>query len=232
MLLFIISDPQLKDDIRAELSKIVCPTGKGGKRELVIDITNVFKECPLLLSVFRETLRLTNSQMATRLVLEDTLLSDGKSTFLLRKGATVQMPAGVMHNSTAVWGPNAGDMFDARRFLKTAPSSSKSLSEADKEQERLRKKSLVPFGGGIHLCPGRHFAFAEILGTVAVLVMGYEITATDGALLPTPTSEEWKGIKFAEAAAKPYGRLAGMSARIQRRQGFEDVIWSFKVGEN
>jgi cytochrome P450 len=94
----------------------------------------------------------------------------------------------------------------------------------------LRKKAFAPFGGGIHLCPGRHFAFAEILGTVAVLVMGYEITAKDGELLPTPTSKEWKGIKFAEAAAKPYGRLANMSGRIRRRQGFDDVIWSFNVG--
>jgi cytochrome P450 len=232
LLLFIVTDPQLKKEIRAELSKIVSPTGKGGKHELVIDITNVSESCPLLLSAYQETLRLTSSHIATRFIMEDTILSDGKSSFLLRKGATVQMPSGVMHNSTAVWGPNAGDTFDARRFLKTERSSSKSLSEADKEQERLRKRAFAPFGGGIHLCPGRHFAFAETLGTIAVLTVGYEITTKDGGLLPKPASQEWKGIKFAEAVAKPYGRLASMGARIRRRQGFEDVIWSFKVGGN
>jgi Cytochrome P450 len=230
LLLFIASDPQLTNEIRAELSKIVSATDGGGKREMTIDITSISEACPLLLSAYQETMRLTDSQIATRIVKEDTIFSDSGNSYILKKGATVQMPSGIIHSSTAAWGPDAGS-FNPRRFLKTQPDSSqKAMPETDKEQEKLRKKSFAPFGGGIHLCPGRHFAFAEILGSVAVLTMGYEITTKDGATLPSPVPGEWKTIKFGEAVAKPVGRLASIGARVRRRQGFEDVIWKFKVG--
>jgi len=31
-----------------------------------------------------------------------------------------------------------------------------------------------------HLCPGRHFAFAEILGMVALLVVGFDVVMAEG----------------------------------------------------
>lgn len=42
----------------------------------------------------------------------------------------------------------------------------------------------------------------------------YGTMAQNGGLLSKPISKERKGIKFVEAAAKPYGRLASMDARI------------------
>jgi cytochrome P450 len=230
LLLFIASDPQLTREIRAELSKIVTATAQEGRHEMTIDITNISEACPLLLSAFQETMRLTDGQVAVRIVMEDTILSDSKNSYLLKKGATVQIPGGILHNSTTFWGPDAAT-FNPRRFLKPEPHPSKTaMPEADKEQEKLRKKAFVPFGGGTHLCPGRHFASGEILGSVAVLIMGYDITTRDGAALPAPVAGEWKTIKFGEAVAKPVGRLTGVGARIRRRRGFEDVIWAFETG--
>jgi hypothetical protein len=230
LMLFIASDPQLTEEIRTEVSKIVSVSNQAGKREMTIDITKISEECPLLLSAYQETMRLTDSQTATRIVKEDFILSDSKNSYLLQKGATVQIPGGIPHNSIAVWGPDAAT-FNPRRFLRTDSNSSKNTtSEADKEQEKLRKKAFVPFGGGIHLCPGRHFAFGEILGSVAVMMMGYDITTKDGAILQGPVPGEWKTIKFGEAVAKPVGRLTSLGARVRRRQGFEDVIWKFETG--
>lgn len=46
---------------------------------------------------------------------------------------------------------------------------------AGAEADRQRKAAFFPFGGGLHLCPGRNFAFAEILGLMSVLVTGFDI---------------------------------------------------------
>ena len=230
LLLFIASDPQLTRDIRAELSNVASATDQESKHEMTIDIRNISEACPLLMSAFQETMRLTDSQVATRIVREDTILSDSRNSYLLKKGAIVQIPGGIIHNSTTLWGPDA-TTFNPRRFLKTELNSSKKeMSGADKEQEKLRKKAFAPFGGGMHLCPGRHFASGEILGSVAILIMGYDITTKAGETLPAPMSGEWKTIKFAEAVAKPMGRLTSVGARVRRRQGFENVIWKFETG--
>jgi cytochrome P450 len=197
---------------------------------MTIDIRNISEACPLLMSAFQETMRLTDGQVATRIVSEDAILSDSRNSYLLKKGATVQIPGGIIHNATAFWGPEAAT-FSPRRFLKAELNSSKeAISEAEKEQEKLRKKAFAPFGGGVHLCPGRHFASGEILGSVAVMIMGYDITTKDGKTLPAPVAEDWKTIKFAEAVAKPLSRLTSIGARVRRRQGFEDVTWKFETG--
>jgi len=230
LLLFIISDPQLTREIRAELSNIVSTTDQEGGHEMTIDIRNISEACPLLMSAFQETMRLTDGQVATRNVSEDTVLSDSRNSYLLKKGATVQIPGGIVHNATAFWGPDAAT-FNPRRFLKTELNfSKKAMSEAEREQEKLRKKAFTPFGGGMHLCPGRHFASGEILGSVAVMIMGYDITTKDGKTLPAPVAEDWRTIKFGEAVAKPLGRLINVGARVRRRQAFEDVIWKFETG--
>jgi cytochrome P450 len=59
-------------------------------------------------------------------------------------------------------------------------------TEKDIGEDRVPKKAYFPFSGGKHLCPGMHFAFAEILGTTAALVLGIDILGIDGKLLEVP----------------------------------------------
>ncbi|KAL2061782.1 hypothetical protein VTL71DRAFT_7160 [Oculimacula yallundae] len=215
---FIVSDPALVATLREELKSVITISKlKGGKRQAKIDITRLDPDCPLLVSSYREVVRLVNSQLGTRRVMADCTISDGKSTYLLRKGWDINMPSGVSHLSTESWGPNAAS-FDARRFMKL------DVKEVMSEKAKEEKRAYIPFGGGKHLCPGRNFAFAEILGFTAALVMGFDVKAKDGGLITVPVIRR---AKLGEAVSKPEGDGLTMGAKITRRAGWEDVVWEF-----
>ena len=149
------------------------------------------------------------------------MISDGKKEYLLRAGCDLMMPACVPHLSKTAWGPDSAS-FDAKRFL--TPEDRGDTSAQARAGDRERKKSYFPFGGGKHLCPGRNFAFAEILGAVAVLVMGFDVKGGDGSLIKVPALGR---SRIGEAIAKPTGSGLLMRARITRREGWEDVTWKF-----
>lgn len=222
---FIVSSPSTTSLIRKELNSIITinklEPSNGQGREAVIDMTKLDTHCPILVSSYKETIRLANAQVGSRRVMADTLLSDGKRDYLLRAGCDVQLPAGVSHMSTAAWGADAHS-FDAKRFL--TPEEKGQSSARARIEDREQKKSYFPFGGGKHLCPGRNFAFAEILGAVAVLVAGFEVRGRGGEVLEVPKMGR---ARIGEGVAKPRGEGLGLGARITRREGWEDVSWRF-----
>ena len=221
LLCHVYADPGLTKSIRDELAAMVNLSElPDGKRGMSFDITD-FSECPLLVSSYREVIRITNAQLGTRRVMKDTTITNGKATYLLKEGCDVQIPSGISHLSPASWGPDFSS-FNPRRFMK--PDPTRLRSEEEKVDEKVQKRAYFPFGGGKHLCPGRNFAFAEILGTVAVLVLGFDVESADGGVMVVP---EIGRPKFAEAIAKPQGKSAQMGAKISRRKGWEDVVWDF-----
>jgi len=224
VLLFIISDPKLTSGIREELLEIITETGEKleGKRVYNLDITKFNTHCLLLLSAYRETIRLANSQIGILSVMRDTFLTDGTHRYLLRKGADVRLPASVTHMDPKTWGPDAA-VFNPRRFLVTEEERAKWRKE-EKERKWEQKRALIPFGGGKHLCPGRNFAFAEILGTVSVLVLGFEVRDQEGGVFEVPDVPR---TRLGEGVGKPSEGQLGMGARIRRREGWEDVSWRF-----
>jgi cytochrome P450 len=145
----------------------------------------------------------------------DTVVSDGERSYLLKKDSVVQLPATVTHVSTATWGPDAAS-FNPRRFLKSDSQTT--------DQQRQQRRALMPFGGGRNLCPGRHFAYAEIVGMAAVMAVGCK---TEGIRVPGNSERR---VKFADGAYRPIGSALTMGAKISRREGWEDVVWSFTTG--
>ncbi|KAE9365750.1 cytochrome P450 [Stipitochalara longipes BDJ] len=221
-LCFIASDPSTTALVRQELDSIITLTPlSNGQREAVIDITKLETHCPILVSTYRETIRLANAQAGSRRVMADTLLSDGKRDYLLLAGCDVQIPAGVPHLNPSAWGSDASS-FDAKRFL--TPEERGDNSAKARTEDREQKKSYFPFGGGKHLCPGRNFAFAEILGAVAVLVAGFEVTDGESERIRVPVLGRGR---LGDAIAKPKGAGLEMGAKITRRKGWEDVVWRF-----
>jgi len=260
---FVFSRPEVVRRARAECEGLVAasststPEDEGtaadgdGKRKKVVNVSLLESKAPFLVSCYRETTRLSNVQLGTRRVTDDTILADTNEKgerieYLLKKGADVMMPAIVTHNSKEVWGEDV-DEFKGDRFLNPGPASSSSSSESKsgttntqqgREEERKKRGALIPFGGGKHLCPGRNFAFTENLGLVAALLVGFDVEGlAENEAVTKGFGSGYKGTANggdkvyypdpAHAVVQPLAEGEGYKLRIKRRKGWEDVEWAY-----
>ncbi|KAH7009626.1 cytochrome P450 [Ilyonectria destructans] len=211
----IFTRPELVMRLREE----VMPAAQHGTdNEVTIDITTLDQKCPLLVSCYREAIRLSNQAVGNRRVLEDTTVSDGKgNSYLLKKGLNVQMSAEVLHSLKDVWGDNV-DEFDPERFIEIS-------GKENSQTEKAKRLSFIPFGGGRNLCPGRNFAFAENLGFVTCLLLGFDISPlSQDADFKVPVKMR---CSFSEAAGKPINNGEGFGVQIQKKKGWESTKWLF-----
>lgn len=164
LLLQIATFPGLADRIRKSI------TTTFDSNEKVVDVELLVND-PLLRSTFNETLRTFSSSMCTRLVMEDTIISD----YNFRKGAAVKCPIRPQHWDADIWGP------DVEEFV-----PDRSIREPANGLIRGDAKLVRPFGGGVSLCPGRFFASYEVLSFVGALLFKYDIKLAEGANVPRP----------------------------------------------
>ncbi|KAI1384279.1 cytochrome P450 [Hypoxylon trugodes] len=160
MIYYIFSNPTILKDIKAELYKGVREDGD----IYTIDLSYVKSSCPILLSTFKEMMRVKSSSSATRIAMEDHLLG-GK--YLLKKGSTIMMPAMVQHTDHSIWGDSVHE-FNHLRFVRQPGA------------KRTNPVAFRGFGGGTTLCPGRHFASTEILMFSALMVLRFDLLPVDG----------------------------------------------------
>lgn len=225
-------DAGLLSRARAEIEAARMPFPKPGKPEF-----DVGKLCslPLLQSVYAETLRLRVALIVTRTPeREDFKLDD----WVFPKGRIIALSSRSAAMNPAVW--NAGtiedshplDQFWADRFLvyPDDPSSGPSRKNLPTVQILPRKPNSerrqqqgpqftmdnvaggwIPYGGGDRICPGRHFAKQEIIGSFATLFTHYDIE------LLTP--EDWvprPNLKFFPfGGLPPIGRIP---FKVRRRR--------------
>lgn len=122
-------------------------------------------------SFLMETYRWSVSSPGVRVVEQDTELGD----YVLRKGAMTMVHARTLQLDPRAWGDDALQ-FRPLRFLPSSESrEARGKGAIEKDIKKLRTTSLRPFGGGLNLCPGRHFASNEILAGFAVLMQKLEI---------------------------------------------------------
>lgn len=207
MLYHIFSDKVLLKDIRAELkTSILLETGSD-KNALKLHLSVLKEKSLLLQSTFQEVLRVYSRGASSRLVMEDTMLS---GQYLLKKGSILMMPTSVIHFDPSSWGSTE---FQARRFFKQGSFA----------QEPIKRSSAAcyrPFGGGATLCPGRHFASAEILALTAMIVYKYDLTPASGNWTPPephPTS----------LATNVFPPKTDIEVRVRIRQEFAETRWEF-----
>jgi hypothetical protein len=216
LLLYILDRPDLLARIRVEAEDAAVVERNDGKRSVTFNIADFETKLPLLVSCYRETLRLANQTVSMRRILKDTSVTTPEGiTYILKKGTDMQLPAGVAHYEDSVWGADV-NVFNPERFLAS--------SKGDAEEERKRKAAYIPFGGGRHLCPGRNFAFAEIIGFASALLLGFEIEAVGMGF----GDVNMLGPQLAGGTVRPERYGAGLGATVSRREGWEDVEWRFE----
>lgn len=201
--------PEYLERVQAEIEAITTIEDGPNGRKALVDSTKFEKHCPVLNACYQETLRMYLHSVGNRRAMNDTKIQDldGRE-YLLKKGTNVQWPPMVTHFIDTVWGDDA-DTFNPERFMK--PTA---------QDEKARRGALLPFGGGRHLCPGRKFAFAEILGFTGVLALGFTV---EGLALPDSTDPI-----FGSAPRRPAWGASGPGFKLGRRPGWEDVTWTFK----
>ncbi|KAK4446199.1 cytochrome P450 [Podospora aff. communis PSN243] len=200
--------PELVEELCKEVLPLVKISKDGSQRTATLDISKLEEQCPLMVACYRESVRLGNQGLGTRRVIRDTILTDSQGNErLFKAGVDVLWSAKEMHRSGDAWGNNVTD-FNPDRFR-------------EENYGRTQKQAYVPFGGGKHLCPGRNFAFAENLGLMAALVVGFRFEGLD------PKDFRLGEAKFGEAVAKPPPDAQGDDVVLKRKEGWEDVEWKF-----
>ena len=127
---------------------------------------------PLLQSIFNEVLRLYVDVLVTRELKEDLTLplDEGERRVQLEKDSIVLAPSWLGHRDESLWVDPPCSQFYAERFLKAEPDTGKQTFTT-----RGTEGKFFPFGGGKTICPGRIFAKQEVLASVAVVLLSFEI---------------------------------------------------------
>jgi cytochrome P450 len=214
---YILSRPNLVKDMRAEIEQSAFSVDHSTKTGS-ISFEALRTDCPLLNSVFRETLRLIAPMTSARFVTKDTVVAD---MYKLRANSVVQIAGGVIHDDEQVWGSDSRE-FNPQRFIST-PNGTK--TNIDAENRTVHPAAFRGFGGGTVYCPGRHFAQIEILSLVAVLLMGWDFGSPQGndRIDWDPPKDE-KRIPI--GVMKP---LKDVVVSMKRREETRELSWSLKM---
>lgn len=210
-------DPALLPNLRREAKAAVT-----GGQQPFFDLQKLLNS-PWLQAVYTETLRLRVVFSIVRDAERDTEI-DG---FAIPRGAIVQAPIPLAHRHSAAWGDAEGrhppDEFWPGRHLspKTGPKSGEDDKGGDMEfavgggSGSQTSGYWFPYGGGITMCPGRHFAKQEIIGTLALFLVRFDIEVV-GWVMPdeTPSDREAQNGK-SFAVCRPDRDL---KVRITRRR--------------
>ena len=158
LLCFLIERPHLMNMIREETAPAF--ESQGG-----MDFYYLANNCPQLIALFYESVRVTAGSQAVRQITNDTVV-DGK---LLRKGHRIIVPFRQLHIDEDAWGPNPQE-FDEERFLR---------------DERLsRSSNYRPWGGGSTVCPGKYLSKLTVLSFTALLLRKFDMELEEFQKIP------------------------------------------------
>ena len=134
------------------------------------------------------------------------------------KGKMIVIPSGIAHMDPQNWssGKNVNypvDDFHPERFLTSqeskdnASAGSQPLPSPGRPRSSTRFSlndytgSWIPFGGGIHQCPGRHWVKLQMILTFAMIEAHFDIEPLQGQQEPSVDMRKW-GLGAMQPTAK------------------------------
>ena len=189
----ITRDPQLLSRVLCEVNTCLSDISTPGSLDF-----NVSKLCnqPLLQSIYAETLRM---RIAVYIIRKAEYQDARVKDYVVPQNQMLVTNSNTAHMNKQDW--NTGnenthpvEEFWADRFLtyakdtqSTSPETDEISSGAQKSTEGARFSlngragAWIPFGGGIHQCPGRHWVKLQIILSFAMMCSTFDIELTDGA---------------------------------------------------
>lgn len=210
MLLHIL-DPEGDQSL---LSRVMEELERARRDDGTLDIPTLIG-LPLLQSVLHEVLRLYVDALVTRELEEDLTLplDDGKRQVLLKKNTVVMAPSWLGHRDEALWVDPPYHQFCAERFLKTDPETGKSIFSTSGTNGKF-----FPFGGGKTMCPGRVFGKQEILASVALVLLAFEIEPLGFVDEQRKSKKEFPGLRKSYAGSGIMAMDGDMRVKIKSRK--------------
>ena len=231
----ILSNPSLLNRVRSSISSALISNSDDSTKQS-FDITKLIAD-PLLQSIYAETLRLRVAVLVARApIFSDFQLNE----WTFPKGEMIGMSSRTAALNFHVWNtgspndPHPLDQFWADRFLiyPDEPHSGPlrdggshnryitTLSQQVADNASFSPKprfsldglagAWIPYGGGDRMCPGRHFAKQEIIGTFALLAEMFDIELKTNKGLPE------MDMRYFPLGGLPVKRPVGL--RIKRRK--------------
>ncbi|KAK7203062.1 cytochrome P450 [Myxozyma melibiosi] len=201
-LAFIVHDPEFKAEIIELIKKNYVKETKD------FDWKALYSD-PLLNSAFKETTRLASNITSGRAITRDAMIkvADSKDRtkskeYYLRKGDSVLILSSLTH-----WDPDAFPdpmAWHARRFLPDSSSSSNPLvphEHADKDTKEPQWRAYIPWGGGGHMCPGRHLAIVEAVTQLVYMLWYFDIEPVSKTVPKMKVGENYGGGVLKPASA-------------------------------
>ncbi|MCO4745231.1 MAG: cytochrome P450 [Proteobacteria bacterium] len=154
-------------------------------------------------SAINEALRLTSGSLTIRVALQDVELHlEGGKTLKVRAGERVGLYPWLTHHDARIY--EAPDTYRFDRFVENGKRR-RSFSLDGRKVAHF----LMPFGGGVSMCPGRHFARNEIKILTALMLYHFSLEAKWNAL---------PGFVEGRAGLGVFGPAEDVAARLTRRQ--------------
>lgn len=177
----IFADSELLERVRHELRDAQTLHAGGHSAStlpLRLDLTAVSNSA-LLQSLYAETLRLHVSFLLSRTPKRgDYQLHP----YNLRQNNPIVMSSDLAVKDPRIWGTarcqRPLDQFWADRFL-TRQEGEDGKANVVFSMEGL-ESAWIPYGGGALMCPGRHLAKQEIIGSVAIFTAYFDLELCDG----------------------------------------------------
>ena len=171
---------------------------------------------PLLQSVYHEILRLYMDVLVTRDLKDDIVLpldDSGQRKILLEKGSVVLAPTWLGHRDEALWTNPPYDQFHAERFLQQDPGTGKQIFTTNGTAGKF-----FPFGGGKTMCPGRNFAKQEVLGSVATILLTFDLEPLGFVDEKGRSTSKFPGLRKSYTGSGIMATDADMMVRIKQRR--------------
>ena len=123
------------------------------------------------------------------------------------------IPVRMNHHNPKTYGERVDEFVPDRflnDFIKMDPSNNQAAGGTSVGKVSPSIKSMRPFGGGVTLCPGRHFAVNEIVTFIATVLRRFDIQLVEGQTEAKPLTSY--------AAAGTYPPDRNVSVRIRLRK--------------